>query len=183
MSLSLSEIEHLLLSRGTRQYGQEAVSQLEHALQCAELAERHEEAPETIAACLLYDLDHLIAAEEAGTHDHDTRKDDLHQYLALPFLRVHLPDAVLEPICLHVAAKRYLCQQEPGYWDTLSSASRQSLAQQGGVFNPHEARAFSMLPFAQEAARLRRYDDRAKVPGRTDLPPLSRYTGLLARWF
>jgi predicted HD phosphohydrolase len=40
-----------------------------------------------------------------------------------------------------------------------------------------------MLPFAQEAVRLRRYDDAAKVPGRTDLPPLSRYIGILATWF
>ena len=183
MSLSLSEIEHLLLFRGHSQYGMEAVSQLEHALQCAELAEAHDETPETVAACLLHDLGHLLVAEQAGLSEHDTSKDDLHQYMALPFLRQHLPDAVLDPIRLHVDAKRYLCQQEPHYWDSLSPASRLSLEQQGGVFNQHQARAFSLLPFAQEATRLRRYDDLAKVPGRTDLPPLSRYTAILATWF
>ena len=183
MSLSLSDIEHLLLSRGTSQYGKEAVSQLEHALQCAELAEINHEPHETIAACLLHDLGHLLVAQQAGTLDADTSKDDLHQYHALPFLRSTFPDAVLEPIRLHVDAKRYLCQQEPAYWEHLSPASRLSLEQQGGVFNEHQARAFSMLPFAREAVRLRRYDDLAKAPGRKNLPPLSRYTAILATWF
>jgi phosphonate degradation associated HDIG domain protein len=183
MSLSLKEIERILLTRGKSQYGSEAVSQLEHALQCAELAEANQETPETIAACLLHDLGHLLAAERAGSQDHDTRSDDLHQYLALPFLRPHLPEAVLEPIRLHVDAKRYLCHQEPPYWDTLSPASKHSLEQQGGVFNAHEARAFSTLRFAQESVRLRRYDDLAKVPGRADLPPLARYTAILSAWF
>jgi predicted HD phosphohydrolase len=45
------------------------------------------------------------------------------------------------------------------------------------------ATCVSRSPFAQEATRLRRYDDLAKVPGRTDLPPLSRYTAILATWF
>jgi phosphonate degradation associated HDIG domain protein len=183
MPLSLSEIEHLFLTRGKSQYGTEAVSQLEHALQCAELAEANQETPETIAACLLHDLGHLLAAERADTQDHDTGSDDLHQYVALPFLRYHLPDAVLEPIRLHVDAKRYLCHEDPQYWDTLSPASKHSLEQQGGVFDTDEARAFSLLPFAQEATRLRRYDDLAKVPGRTDLPPLSHYTTILSTWF
>lgn len=183
MSLSLKDIEHLLLFRGNSQYGMEAVSQLEHALQCAELAESHQESPETIAACLLHDLGHLLVAEQADTTDHDVSKDDLHQYHALPFLRQNLPDAVLEPIRLHVDAKRYLCQQEPSYWASLSPASQLSLEKQGGVFNEHEARAFQRLPFASEAIRLRRYDDLAKVPGRSDLPTLSRYTSILATWF
>ena len=182
MSLSLKDIEHLLLFRGNSQYGMEAVTQLEHALQCAELAEAHDESPETIAACLLHDLGHLLVAEQAGIQEHDTRKDDLHQYMALPFLREKLPDAVLEPVRLHVDAKRFLCEQDPAYWEGLSPASRLSLEQQGGVLNAHEARAFSMLPFASEAIRLRRYDDLAKVPGRSDLPTLSRYTSILATW-
>jgi phosphonate degradation associated HDIG domain protein len=183
MSLSLNDIEHIFMMRGKSQYGSEAVNQLEHALQCAELAEANQETPETIAACLLHDLGHLLAAERAGTRDHDAHTDDLHQYVALPFLRQHLPEAVLEPIRLHVDAKRYLCHKDPPYWNTLSPASKYSLEQQGGAFNAHEARAFSLLAFAQESTRLRRYDDLAKVPGRTDLPPLSRYTAILSKWF
>jgi predicted HD phosphohydrolase len=72
---------------------------------------------------------------------------------------------VLEPIKLHVEAKRYLCHAEPGYWQSLSPASRHSLALQGGVLSLGEATAFLAQPFSTDAVRLRRWDDRAKLPG------------------
>ncbi|MDH4377113.1 MAG: phosphohydrolase, partial [Ramlibacter sp.] len=58
MSLSLPEIHRLLEVRGQSQYGMEAISQLEHALQCAHLAEEADETPQTVVACLLHDLGH-----------------------------------------------------------------------------------------------------------------------------
>ena len=154
-----------LATRGVNQYGREAVSQLEHALQCAQWAEKSGETPATVAAALLHDLGHLLAP--GG----DTaEQDDLHQYMAIPFLRSLMPDAVLEPIRLHVDAKRYLCTMEPRYWETLSPASQHSLVLQGGPFTPKEAMQFAAQPFAQEAIRLRRYDDHAKVPGLVTQP-------------
>ena len=127
MALNLEDIAHLLATRGVNQYGREAVSQLEHALQCAQWAEKSGETSATVAAALLHDLGHLLAP--GG----DTaEQDDLHQYMAIPFLRGLLPDAVLEPIRLHVDAKCYLCTMEPGYWETLSPASQHSLVLQGG---------------------------------------------------
>jgi phosphonate degradation associated HDIG domain protein len=178
MALSFEDIEHLLSTRGFHQYGREAVSQLEHALQCAQLAEQAGETPATVVAALLHDLGHLLVpgGDTAG-------QDDLHQYVALPFLRGLLPDAVLEPIRLHVDAKRYLCTMEAGYWETLSPASQHSLVLQGGPYTVSEAGRFASQPFAQEAIRLRRYDDHAKVPGRAT-PPLAHYlatTRALAR--
>ena len=35
--------------------------------------------------------------------------NDLHEFVAIPFLRGVFSDAVIEPIRLHVDAKRYLC--------------------------------------------------------------------------
>lgn len=175
MSLTLPEIHNLLQERGLEQYGMEAINQLEHALQCAHLAEQAGETPETVVACLLHDLGHLLAAERAGLKDHDTTEDDLHQFIALPFLRALFPDAVLEPIRLHVDAKRYLCLIDPGYWASLSPASKQSLELQGGVFNESEAERFIAQPFAAEAVRLRRYDDLAKVKDKK-VPALAHYT-------
>lgn len=172
MALSFDDIDHLLSTRGFHQYGREAVSQLEHALQCAQLAEQAGETAATIAAALLHDLGHLLVP--GG----DTaEQDDLHQYVALPFLRGLLPDAVLEPIRLHVDAKRYLCTMEPGYWETLSPASQHSLVLQGGAYTVPEAVHFARQPFAQEAIRLRRYDDHAKVPGLAT-PRLSHYLAI-----
>jgi phosphonate degradation associated HDIG domain protein len=174
MALTLNDITELLTTRGAQQYGSEAVSQLEHALQCAHLAEVAGESDELVIAGLLHDLGHLLAAERAGSMEHDTSRDDLHQYTLLPFLRGLLPDAVLEPIRLHVDAKRYLCQAEGGYYASLSNASVHSLAQQGGAYSAVESRAFVSQPFAQEAVRLRRYDDWAKEPARVT-PPLAHF--------
>jgi phosphonate degradation associated HDIG domain protein len=174
MSLTLQEVHELLLRRGQTQYGLEAINQLEHALQCASLAEQAGETSDTIVACLLHDLGHLLAAEREGTIEHDTREDDLHQFMALPFLRGLFPDAVLEPIRLHVDAKRFLCLIEPGYWGDLSIASKHSLEQQGGVFDETQAQTFIAQPYAEEAVRLRRYDDLAKVKDK-QVPGLAHY--------
>jgi predicted HD phosphohydrolase len=109
----------------------------------------------------------MLSAERDPAADADTppEKDDLHQYVALPFLRSLFPDAVLEPIKLHVDAKRYLCAVDAAYWEALSPASKHSLVLQGGAFDAAQVHAFEALPFCQEAVRLRRYDDLAKVPG------------------
>jgi phosphonate degradation associated HDIG domain protein len=164
MALTTVGIVTLFEERACQQYGREAVSQLEHALQCAQLAELAGETDATIVAALLHDIGHLISGEKAGQTDDAHECDDLHQYIALPFLRGVLPDAVLEPIRLHVDAKRYLCGAESSYWDTLSPASKRSLELQGGPFQHEELAAFLAQPFAREAVRLRRYDDLAKVP-------------------
>jgi phosphonate degradation associated HDIG domain protein len=179
MSLTLQEVNDLLLRRGQSQYGLEAINQLEHALQCAHLAEQAGETAETIVACLLHDLGHLLAAEREGTVENNTNEDDLHQFIALPFLRGLFPDAVLEPIRMHVDAKRYLCLIDPAYWGDLSVASKRSLEQQGGIFTDAQALAFIAQPYAEEAVRLRRYDDSAKVPNKA-VPGLEHYQARLA---
>jgi phosphonate degradation associated HDIG domain protein len=180
MSLSIPEIVQLLSSRATTWYGQEAVSQLDHALQCAHLAEKSNETPETVVAALLHDLGHMLSPDRPSLVPADTlpTKDDLHQFVALPFLRSLFPDAVLEPIKLHVDAKRYLCAVDAGYWADLSPASKHSLELQGGVFDEMQVSAFQDLPFYAEAVRLRRYDDLAKVPGQ-QTPDLFHFEKLM----
>jgi phosphonate degradation associated HDIG domain protein len=177
MALTLIDIAHLLVTRGKEQYGGEAVSQLEHALQCAHLAELAGETPQTVAAALLHDIGHLLAPE-CRTADNAGR-DGLHQYVALPALRGLLPPAVLEPVRLHVDAKRYLCTMENGYWNALSPASKHSLELQGGAYSVEQAVQFVSQPFAQEAIRLRRYDDAAKVAGR-ETPAFEHFMRTLA---
>lgn len=162
MALSVEEIVRLFEERGAAMYGSEAVSQLEHALQCAALAMGENASSELVAAALLHDLGHLVT-DLPHRIEHDV--DDVHQFLAIPFLRGTFPDSVIEPIRLHVDAKRYLCRAESGYWAELSPASRHSLELQGGVFNGIAADRFLAKPHAWDAVRLRRWDDRAKIPG------------------
>ncbi|MEO5660364.1 MAG: phosphonate degradation HD-domain oxygenase [Polaromonas sp.] len=166
MTLSLDDISGLFLSDGSAQYGGEAVTQLQHALQCAHLAECAGASHELVAAALLHDLGHLIAANRPAKQD---GVDDLHQFLALPFLRGVFPDAVLEPIRMHVDAKRYLCHADRFYRAALSTASERSLVLQGGPFSEMEARDFIARAFAVDAVALRRWDDSAKDP--SAMPP------------
>jgi len=72
---------------------------------------------------------------------------------------------VVEPIRLHVPAKRYLCATDHTYWEALSDASKRSLQVQGGPFSPAEAEAFIALPYAPEAVQVRLWDDKAKSRG------------------
>jgi len=177
MALTVEQIVGLYGARGAAQYGSEAVSQLEHALQCAALAERTHAAPELVAASFLHDLGHLLAE---APHENGREVDDVHQYLAIPFLRGVFPDAVLEPMRLHVEAKRYLCRAEPDYWDALSAASTHSLELQGGVHSGSQAEAFLARPHAADAVSLRRWDDLAKVAG-TGTPALAHYAHILGK--
>jgi len=170
--MTLDDILELYRSRGETQYGGEAVTQLEHALQCAHLAEQEDADTELVAAALLHDLGHLLAGNSDDV-------DEVHQYLALPLLRPLFGDEVADPVKLHVDAKRYLCRAEAGYWDSLSPVSKRSLELQGGVFDEAAAAEFIARPHARAAVQLRRYDDLAKVPQRRT-PPLGHYAQLLS---
>jgi gamma-butyrobetaine dioxygenase len=72
---------------------------------------------------------------------------------------------VSEPVRLHVPAKRYLCATEPAYLSRLSSASVVTLKLQGGPMSGSEVAQFEKAPFAQDALRVRRWDDQGKLAG------------------
>ena len=161
----LNEIYTLLSIQGKSQYGDEAVSQLEHALQCAMLAEQSAVGAPLVVACLLHDIGHLL--HNLGETVARRGLDDRHEYRGVSLLKSIFPETITEPIRLHVDAKRYLCATESGYWDRLSEASQQSLILQGGVFSLRQVELFEKMVHAPAAIQLRRWDDRAKVK---DLP-------------
>ncbi len=172
MALTLADIEALFARRGSEQYSGEPVTQLEHALQTALLAEQAGADDELVTAALLHDLGHLL--NEQGESPTLRGIDDLHQYFALPFLRGVFGERVLGAIRFHVDAKRYLCATRPGYWDGLSADSKRSLDLQGGIFPAGEAQQFIAQPHAAEAVQVRLWDDLAKAPDLAT-PPLSHY--------
>ena len=156
----------------------EAVTQNEHAVQTAELGRVAGASDELVAAALLHDLGHLLLDE----HDHrpDFLDRDLHhEDVAARFLSSWFPEAVTEPIRLHVDAKRYLCAVDDAYHSTLSQASVASLVVQGGPMTIDEVDAFRALDAASAAADLRRWDDLAKDPTVRSAPVRS-YAPLLA---
>ena len=162
--LNLPDIALLFARHGASQYSGEPVTQLQHALQTAHLAEASGADDALVTACLLHDLGHLLNDQGRGFNDTPSLRgiDDTHQYHALPFLRGLFPDAVLDAIKLHVDAKRYLCQVNPDYFERLSDDSKRSLALQGGVFSAEQAAAFLNQRGARDAVMLRQWDDLAK---------------------
>ena len=159
----IKSILEILSTKGHEQYGTEAVSQLEHALQCASLAETSHATPELVTASLLHDFGHLV--HNLGEDAAEKGIDDRHEYRALGYLKTIFGDAITEPIRMHVNAKRYLCGVNKDYWDSLSPASKTSLELQGGIFSATEAKEFIACPYAKDAVRLRIWDDLAKVEG------------------
>ena len=146
---------------GDLSYG-ESVTQLEHALQCATLAEAEGASAPLVTAAFLHDLGHLLHhdAAQALADGHD----DHHESLGAKHLARWFVDAVHEPIALHVQAKRYLCHREPGYLAQLSKVSARTLDLQGGPMNESQAHWFERLPHADDALRLRRWDEQGKEP-------------------
>ena len=170
--LTLADIESLFAKHGDEQYSGEPVTQREHALQTAYLAERHGADDELITAALLHDLGHLL--HDLGETPSLRGVDDVHQYRALPFLRGLFSDNVVNPIKLHVDAKRFLCAIRPEYHERLSEDSKRSLLLQGGVFSDAAAAEFIRQPGAERAVQLRLWDDVAK-DANINTPPLAHF--------
>jgi len=161
----------LLVTRGHEAHAGEPVSVADHSLQAAQAAELDGAPPALVVAALLHDVGWLL---RSGSRRHEVRGAD---HLSTLFG----PD-VTEPVRLHVVAKRYLCTIDPDYRTVLSEGSVRTLRRQGGLLDEAAREAFAAHPHADDAIRLRRYDDRAKVPG-ARVPDLDHYvplvTGLL----
>ena len=165
MTTSYPVVDQLIAvfrAHGHRHYG-ENVTEQQHGLQCATLAESAGEPPSIVLACLLHDLGHLL--HHMGEDVADRGLDARHESIGAAWLDRHFPPEIVEPIRLHVDAKRYLCWKDPQYLAGLSEASRKSLALQGGPMSPGEAAEFEAGSHYQAAVQVRRYDDMGKVPG------------------
>jgi phosphonate degradation associated HDIG domain protein len=177
--MSAEVVEPILASfasGGAAAYLGEPVTLRQHMLQSALAAEADDAGIELLVAALLHDYGHLIhdGPEDAAAHGLDSE----HEKVGHRFLAAHFPPAVVEPVRLHVAAKRYLCAVDPGYESVLSPASLLSLELQGGSMSAAELAEFEALPYFEAACRLRRYDDLAKDRDAPE-PPLERYRPLL----
>jgi predicted HD phosphohydrolase len=147
----------------------EPISALNHALQTAQLAEWAGADASLVAAALLHDLPRFTAAPGAGAE---------HAEGIYTMLTEGFSPEVVEPIRLHVQAKRYLAATDPAYAEQLPADSRRALQTQGGPMSAGEIAEFESLRFSPEAVQLRRWIDAAKVPGKPT-PPLAYYLTVL----
>jgi predicted HD phosphohydrolase len=136
----------------------EPVDQMAHAMQTAGQAIAAGADDALVVAAALHDIARLpeIAGRYPGLP---------HEAAAARFCSTLLGARVAWLVGAHVLAKRVLVATEPAYAASLSAASTGSLAGQGGAAGGSELGRFSAHAWAGDALSLRRWDDRAKVPG------------------
>lgn len=174
----VEEVFSLYEKFGDADYIGEAVTQRQHALQAARLAEEEGFPAEIILGALLHDVGHLAGIREGGARM-ITRGVVLgavnHEVIGAEYLaRLRFPPAVTAFVRRHVQAKRFLVATDAGYYETLTEASRMTLEHQGGPMTEEEARSFAQDPQFDAILRMRRWDEKAKDPEAVT-PPLEHY--------
>ena len=182
---TINKIVELYDKYGQSDYIGEQVTQTQHMLECAQLAETHLTSPtlstsnksEIILGALFHDIGHLVGLQQAsskmstlGIHGHEHIGANALRQLGIPGL---IPDLVEK----HVLAKRYLTFKNPSYLNKLSSASKKTLIYQGGPMTQEQASKFEQDPHFNVILLLRTWDDQAKenIP----VKPLSYYIDML----
>jgi predicted HD phosphohydrolase len=178
-------LDGIFTRRGADEYLGEPVTIGEHMLQAAHFAQRDGHDEQVIVAALLHDIGHFTGEFigmplPSGTMFLEDQTDRQHENAGAAVLEQFFPDLVVDCCRYHVAAKRYLCAREPGYFDRLSEASVHSLNLQGGPMNDEEAAAFEAHPNFDAIIAVRRYDEAGKEVGMV-VPPFSTYLPMLQR--
>jgi len=178
-------LDGIFTRRGADEYLGEPVTIGEHMLQAAHFAQRDGHEDQVIVAALLHDIGHFTGEFigmplPSGTMFLEDQTDRQHENAGAAVLEQFFPDLVVDCCRYHVAAKRYLCAREPGYFDRLSEASVHSLNLQGGPMDDEEAAAFEAHPNFDAIIAVRRYDEAGKEVGMV-VPPFSSYLPMLER--
>ena len=167
----MEEIIQIYKTYGNSDYIGEEVSQIEHALQSALLAEKmYPDDYEFIVACLLHDIGHIIPPSNndncvkvetmgnLGIKNHENRGADF-------LLQNGFSARVAFLVASHVNAKRYLAGKDPTYFSHISLASCKTLSYQGGPMNDEEINEFETQEWFKDAVMVRYIDDKAKIKG------------------
>lgn len=175
----VDEIFELFREAGSSQYFGEAVSQRQHAEQCAWHACEAGADEELVLAALVHDIGHLLESADALRHDRVgvVNHDQLGERWLLE--RGFSP-RLAGLVGSHVDAKRYLTATNASYWEKLSPASRETLALQGGPMDAASAEQFAQEAGLSDKLRLRRWDEMAKDPDWQG-PGIETYREMLVR--
>ncbi|MBO6947130.1 MAG: HD domain-containing protein [Rhodospirillales bacterium] len=185
--VTVDTIFEALETSGQVQYGTEPITELEHALQIADIADEMSGDEEMILAALLHDIGRVAVRQDEISDtlvpDHMGKTKDGskgHDAAGAELLSDYFSDRILAGIRMHVAAKRYLCTVEPKYRDKISGGSETTLRMQGGLMSDEELEKFRATPFSEDAVQIRRWDDMAKIPGKPTRP-LEHWRDMMSR--
>jgi phosphonate degradation associated HDIG domain protein len=166
------EIIALFETKGGANYSGEKITQLEHACQAAQLAEKDGNDDEVILAAFLHDLGHLL---DEGEEEMDGYGVKDHEAIGAEYLKARGFSAKITTLVnAHVEAKRYLCAVNQRYFDNLSHASKMTLTFQGGVMREDELDVFERNPLKNLIIKMRTWDEEAKHEN-ISLPDLSLF--------
>ncbi|MBA6110109.1 HD domain-containing protein [Pseudomonas asiatica] len=147
---------------GSDDYIGEAITQLEHMSQAAQLAIAEGFDDEVVLAAFFHDIGHLCGGD-ASMGGYGVVS---HERIGAEYLRRSgFGERMARLVQYHVEAKRYLTLRQPGYYQRLSEASRRTLEYQGGVMSEDEADVFERDPLFEVSLRMREWDEQAKVVG------------------
>jgi len=172
------EIMSFYEKHGGEEYAGEKVTQLEHMVQAAQLAEAGGFDEEVVLAAFLHDIGHLCVAGE-GDNEMDGYGIRDHEEIGADYLKSRgFSKKIVRLVESHVVAKRYLTFKYPAYYEKLSDASKKTLEYQGGPMQEEEAVAFEQYPLFNLIIQLRNWDEEAKIEHKP-LPDLSHYRQMI----
>jgi phosphonate degradation associated HDIG domain protein len=163
----VDEIFDLYSTYGNADYIGEPVSQIEHMSQAAQLAAHEGFDGEVILAAFFHDIGHLcvMSTLENSMGGYGVKS---HEKIGADFLRSKgFSERLARLVESHVQAKRYLTFKDSTYYNSLSEASKQTLAFQGGPMNKNEAIQFENDPLFESMIQMRRWDEMAKEENAT----------------
>lgn len=173
-----NEIMDLYAGYGGNEYAGEKVTQLEHMVQAAQLAEEQGFDEEVILAAFLHDIGHISEAAK-GDNEMDGFGIKDHEELGAEFLKEKgFSKKIVRLVESHVEAKRYLTATDPAYYAELSEASKKTLEFQGGPMTREEAEAFQQYPLFPLIIQMRKWDELAKIEHKP-LPNLDHYRSMI----
>jgi phosphonate degradation associated HDIG domain protein len=163
---------------GGEEYAGEKVTQLEHMVQAAQLAEEQGYDEEVVLAAFLHDIGHICEAGHGDNEMGDFGIKD-HEEIGADFLKEKgFSKKVVRLVQSHVQAKRYLTLKDPAYYNQLSDASKRTLEYQGGRMEEEEAKAFEQYPLFDLIIKMRKWDEQAKIEHKP-LPALAHYRKMI----
>jgi predicted HD phosphohydrolase len=167
----------LYLKYGNSDYIGENITQIQHALQCMECAEKDTTYStrdtfihnSLIVASFLHDIGHLVGLDQESENVMRSENNGAslgivgHEGIGASYLKeMGFPDLVCQLVSGHVQAKRYLATVDVKYWDKLSPASQKTMLLQGGKMTPDELCKFNSDIFPDLKILVRQYDDKGK---------------------
>lgn len=171
----VEEVFALYNKFGAANYIGEAISQIEHMCQAAQLAEALGHDDEVILAAFFHDIGHLVDPTPDVEHSMGGYGTKDHEKLGADYLRAKgFSEKIAKLVESHVAAKRYLTYADREYYNNLSEASKISLEYQGGRMTEIEAELFEADPLFDLYIQMRRWDEQAKLEN-LPLPDIGRY--------